>query len=93
MRFYNSNPSGRILNRFSKDMGNIDEYIPSVLIDVIEVQSVQKRRAQHLTSKNECSKLLYYFFENSIMFINIIVPTFVTMSLKQLFVLRSICFY
>lgn len=37
MRFYNSNPSGRILNRFSKDIGNIDEYIPSVLIDVIEI--------------------------------------------------------
>lgn len=39
MRFYNSNPSGRILNRFSKDIGNIDEYIPSVLIDVIEVHT------------------------------------------------------
>lgn len=37
MRFYNTNPSGRILNRFSKDLGVIDEYIPSVLIDVIEV--------------------------------------------------------
>ncbi|XP_060535204.1 probable multidrug resistance-associated protein lethal(2)03659 isoform X2 [Cylas formicarius] len=37
MRFYNTNSSGRILNRFSKDMGNIDEYIPSVLVDVIEV--------------------------------------------------------
>ncbi|KAJ8941680.1 hypothetical protein NQ314_010326 [Rhamnusium bicolor] len=37
MRFYNQNPSGRILNRFSKDLGTIDEYIPSVLIDVIEL--------------------------------------------------------
>lgn len=37
MKFYNANPSGRILNRFSKDLGIIDEYIPSVLIDVIEV--------------------------------------------------------
>ncbi|ENN79278.1 hypothetical protein YQE_04278, partial [Dendroctonus ponderosae] len=37
MRFYNSNPSGRILNRFSKDIGYIDEYIPSVLLDVIEI--------------------------------------------------------
>lgn len=37
MRFYNQNPSGRILNRFSKDLGTIDEYIPSVLIDVTEV--------------------------------------------------------
>ncbi|XP_066155396.1 probable multidrug resistance-associated protein lethal(2)03659 [Euwallacea fornicatus] len=37
MKFFNLNPTGRILNRFSKDMGNIDEYIPSVLIDVIEI--------------------------------------------------------
>ncbi|XP_018570688.1 probable multidrug resistance-associated protein lethal(2)03659 [Anoplophora glabripennis] len=37
MRFYNLNPSGRILNRFSKDLGTIDEYIPSVMIDVIEI--------------------------------------------------------
>lgn len=38
MTFFNSNPSGRILNRFSKDLGIIDEYIPSVLVDVIEVR-------------------------------------------------------
>ncbi|KAK9696593.1 ABC transporter [Popillia japonica] len=37
MRFFNKNPSGRILNRFSKDLGIIDEYIPLVLFDVIEV--------------------------------------------------------
>lgn len=40
MRFYNNNPSGRILNRFSKDLGTIDEYIPSVLIDVLEVSFI-----------------------------------------------------
>ena len=39
MRFFNNNPSGRILNRFSKDMGYIDEYIPSVLFDVIQVST------------------------------------------------------
>ncbi|XP_030756720.1 probable multidrug resistance-associated protein lethal(2)03659 [Sitophilus oryzae] len=37
MKFYNTNPTGRILNRFSKDMGLIDEYIPSVLLDLIEI--------------------------------------------------------
>ena len=42
MRFYNNNPSGRILNRFSKDLGYIDEYIPPVLFDVIQV-SVKQR--------------------------------------------------
>lgn len=38
LKFYNANPSGRILNRFSKDLGIIDEYIPTVLVDVIEVR-------------------------------------------------------
>lgn len=28
---------GRILNRFSKDMGAIDELLPSVLMDSIQV--------------------------------------------------------
>lgn len=37
MKFFNTNPSGRILNRFSKDLGIVDEYIPSVLSDVMEV--------------------------------------------------------
>ncbi len=37
MYFFNVNPSGRILNRFSKDMGQIDEMLPSVMIDVIQI--------------------------------------------------------
>lgn len=37
MKFFNANPSGRILNRFSKDLGCIDEYIPPIMFDVIEV--------------------------------------------------------
>lgn len=37
MYFFNTNPSGRILNRFSKDMGQIDEYLPSVAVDVIQI--------------------------------------------------------
>ncbi|XP_044266059.1 probable multidrug resistance-associated protein lethal(2)03659 [Tribolium madens] len=37
MRFFNNNPSGRILNRFSRDLGNIDEYIPEIMYDVVAV--------------------------------------------------------
>lgn len=37
MRFFNTNCSGRILNRFSKDMGAIDEKLPYVLIDTIQI--------------------------------------------------------
>jgi len=29
---------GRILNRFSKDIGLIDEILPNVLVDVIQVK-------------------------------------------------------
>ncbi|XP_066138463.1 ATP-binding cassette sub-family C member 4-like isoform X2 [Euwallacea fornicatus] len=37
MRFFDVNPSGRILNRFSKDMGAIDEVLPRVLMDAITI--------------------------------------------------------
>lgn len=37
MWFFNNNTSGRILNRFSKDMGAIDELLPSCMMDVIQI--------------------------------------------------------
>jgi ATP-binding cassette subfamily C (CFTR/MRP) protein 4 len=37
MRFFNLNSSGRILNRFSKDMGSIDETLPIAIIDTIQI--------------------------------------------------------
>ncbi|XP_026820606.1 multidrug resistance-associated protein 4-like isoform X2 [Rhopalosiphum maidis] len=33
--FFNTNPSGRILNRFSKDIGTVDELVPISLMDCI----------------------------------------------------------
>ncbi|CAI6364367.1 unnamed protein product [Macrosiphum euphorbiae] len=33
--FFNTNPSGRILNRFSKDIGTIDDLLPLTLMDCI----------------------------------------------------------
>lgn len=35
MSFFILNPAGRILNRFSKDMGSLDEMLPFILVDLI----------------------------------------------------------
>ncbi|KAK4879950.1 hypothetical protein RN001_008096 [Aquatica leii] len=37
MKFFNENSTGRILNRFSKDMGTIDEVLPSIALDCLDV--------------------------------------------------------
>lgn len=37
MRFFNTNSAGRILNRFSKDMGSVDELLTSALIDCLQI--------------------------------------------------------
>ncbi|XP_026764574.2 ATP-binding cassette sub-family C member 4-like [Galleria mellonella] len=37
MRFFDANPSGRILNRFSKDMGIMDEILPRLILDTVQV--------------------------------------------------------
>lgn len=37
MRFFNTNPPGRILNRFSKDIGAVDETLPITIVDTVQV--------------------------------------------------------
>ncbi|KAG7207749.1 hypothetical protein KM043_009361 [Ampulex compressa] len=37
MRFFDTNPSGRILNRFSKDLGAIDELLPKAILDAGQI--------------------------------------------------------
>jgi ATP-binding cassette, subfamily C (CFTR/MRP), member 4 len=38
VQFFNQNPSGRILNRFSKDIGNIDTVLPTTLFECLSVR-------------------------------------------------------
>lgn len=37
IKFYDENPSGRIMNRFTKDLSSMDENLPAAFIDVIEI--------------------------------------------------------
>lgn len=37
MRFFETNPSGRIMNRFSKDMGTTDEALPKAFLDAAQI--------------------------------------------------------
>ncbi|XP_032511553.2 probable multidrug resistance-associated protein lethal(2)03659 [Danaus plexippus] len=37
MSFFHLNPSGRILNRFSKDMGSVDELLPQAMLDCFQI--------------------------------------------------------
>lgn len=37
MIFFNNNPSGRILNRFARDINNVDSLLPNIMVDVLDV--------------------------------------------------------
>lgn len=39
MIFFNNNPSGRILNRFARDINNVDSLLPNIIIDVLDVSN------------------------------------------------------
>ncbi|XP_012230272.1 ATP-binding cassette subfamily C member 4-like [Linepithema humile] len=38
--FFHTNPSGRILNRFSKDIGTMDEQLPRVMLEALQITIV-----------------------------------------------------
>lgn len=39
IKFYDDNPSGRILNRFTKDLGSMDEMLPPAFFDTTRIFS------------------------------------------------------
>lgn len=39
MIFFNNNPSGRILNRFARDINNVDSLLPNIIVDVFDVST------------------------------------------------------
>lgn len=39
LRFFHLNPSGRIINRFAKDVAIVDEFLPKALIEAIQILS------------------------------------------------------
>lgn len=44
MCFFHANPSGRVLNRFSKDMGAVDELLPQAMLDCFQVMKLYLSR-------------------------------------------------
>ncbi|KAG8034821.1 hypothetical protein G9C98_007897 [Cotesia typhae] len=40
MKFFNTTSSGRILNRFSKDIGCVDEQLPKFMVEAIQIYAV-----------------------------------------------------
>ncbi len=38
MYFFDTQPAGRVLNRFSKDMGSVDEQLPPIIHEVAMVR-------------------------------------------------------
>lgn len=52
MRFFNTNPSGRIINRFSQDIIAIDEVLPDNLLDTLGIATVVVGVSMILSSLN-----------------------------------------
>lgn len=74
MRFFDTNPSGRVLNRFSKDTGTIDEVLPRILLEAIQILLVM------------CGILVSVAFANYYMIIVMVVLAIAFIYLRNLYV-------
>lgn len=74
MRFFDINPSGRVLNRFSRDMGVIDEVLPRMLLEAIQILLVM------------CGILVSVAYANYYMIIVMVVLGFAFIYLRNLYV-------
>lgn len=74
MRFFDTNPSGRVLNRFSKDMGSIDEVLPRMLLEAIQILLVM------------CGILISVAYANYYMIIVMVVLGIAFIYLRNLYV-------
>lgn len=72
MWFFDRNPSGRILNRFSRDMGSIDELLPKAIIDSAQVKS--------FLTISVLQKLHSYYFQNLLVMSGILILIAITTS-------------
>ncbi|CAH1104965.1 unnamed protein product [Psylliodes chrysocephalus] len=61
MRFFDTNPSGRILNRFSKDIGAVDEWLPKAILDAGQILLVMVGSAVLITIVNSYFIILVAF--------------------------------
>lgn len=60
MSFFHINPSGRILNRFSKDMGSVDELLPQAMIDCFQVNQLSaKIKSSHGLTQSKMYIMIY----------------------------------
>ncbi|KAI4581555.1 hypothetical protein MJG53_009998 [Ovis ammon polii x Ovis aries] len=66
--FFNSNPTGRILNRFSKDVGHMDDLLPLIFQDFIQrYYSATSRDVKRLECASEYGTLRLWHIPDRVM--------------------------